>query len=537
MELRPYQQEAFQSVIASWGSGIKKTLLVLPTGCGKTIVFSNVAAHQVSKGRKVLIIAHRDELLQQAADKMRKANGLDSVLEKAASHTSKQGAAVTVASVQTLSREKRLSEFDPEQFDDIIVDEAHHCLSDSYIRVLDYFDGANVLGVTATPARGDKKDLGKFFEEICYEYPMVKAVKEGYLCRTIVKQIPIEIDIRKAKVVAGDYSDRDIGNALEPYLEQIAKQIAIECKGRKTVVFLPLIHTSQALTSYLMLNGIKAEEVNGETENRAEILRDFENGKFDVLCNSMLLTEGWDCPSVDCVIVLRPTKVRSLYQQMVGRGMRLSQGKRDLLLLDFLWMTEKHDIMKPVKLIAKNESEEAAMKKHIDDGEAHDLIDLEQEAEKDAIQQREDALAEKLKAESAMDKASLHKIKSKEVDLLRYAVSISDYDLACYEPVFDWEFEQPSRKQLEFLKSQGFESVPNKGMASMLINKLINRRAAGLSTPKQIRCLENRGFQNVGEWTFDRASGIIKYLAEHKWQVPRNINPKTYIPKENRWMN
>lgn len=139
----------------------------------------------------------------------------------------------------------------------------------------------------------------------------------------------------------------ELGTALDPYLEQIAAEMVQRCRGRKTVVFLPLIKTSQKFRDLLNAKGLQAAEVNGQSTDRKEVLADFDAGKYNVLCNSMLLTEGWDCPSVDCVVVLRPTKVRSLYSQMVGRGTRLSEGKADLLLLDFLWMTDKHELLPP----------------------------------------------------------------------------------------------------------------------------------------------------------------------------------------------
>lgn len=338
-ELRPYQAEAKQAILNAWDEGFRKALLVLPTGCGKTVVFASVTQTQVEKGRRVLIMAHRGELLDQAADKLRQASGIDSVLEKAESSCLGSDIPVTVGSVQSLAQEKRLARFPRDYFNDIIVDEAHHCLSDTYKRVLDHFPDANVLGVTATPDRGDMKNLGEYFDSLAYEYSMAKAIREGYLCPVRAQLIPLELDIGNVGITSGDFAAGEIGSALEPYLEQIAREMTVYCKGRKTVVFLPLIATSQKFCAMLNEAGLRAAEVHGNSIDRTETIMDFERGKYDVLCNSMLLTEGWDCPAVDCIVILRPTKVRSLYQQMVGRGMRLSPGKENLLLLDFLWMT------------------------------------------------------------------------------------------------------------------------------------------------------------------------------------------------------
>lgn len=192
-----------------------------------------------------------------------------------------------------------------------------------------------MLGVTATPDRGDMRNLGSYFESLAYEYSLVQAIKEGYLSPIKALTIPLKLDLSGVKQQTGDFSTKDLGTALDPYLEQIAEEMVKHCINRKTVVFLPLVKTSKKFRDILNSKGFRAAEVNGDSKDRQEILEDFDNDKYNVLCNSMLLTEGWDCPSVDCVVVLRPTKVRSLYSQMIGRGTRLFPGKEELLLLDF----------------------------------------------------------------------------------------------------------------------------------------------------------------------------------------------------------
>ncbi len=255
----------------------------------------------------------------QAADKLEKTTGLKASVEKADQHAFKSWYRVTVGSVQTLMRDSRLNAFPEDYFHTIVVDEAHHILSDGYKRVMDHFPDAKVLGVTATPDRGDMKNLGEFFESLAYEYPLNRAVKEGYLCKIRAQTVPLKIDISGVKTQNGDYALADVGTALDPYLSAIAQEMKTYCAGRKTFVFLPLIKTSQKMCALLKEQGFNAAEVNGESADRAQILSDFDQGRYDVLCNSMLLTEGWDCPSVDCIVVLRPTKIRSLYCQMVGR--------------------------------------------------------------------------------------------------------------------------------------------------------------------------------------------------------------------------
>ena len=360
MELRPYQKEAKEAVFEQWGNGTRRTLLVLPTGCGKTIVFAKITEDCVQNGDRVLILAHRGELLEQAADKIAKATGLGCATEKAEQSCLGSWFRITVGSVQSLMRETRLSRFPEDYFNTIIIDEAHHCISDSYQRVLNHFTDAKVLGVTATPDRGDMKNLGQVFESLAYEYTLPKAIKEGYLSPIKAVTIPLQVDLTGVGVQSGDFKAGDLGTALDPYLESIAQEMEKYCKDKKTVVFLPLVKTSQKFRDILNGHGFRAAEVNGESSDRAEILENYAAGKYNVLCNSMLLTEGWDCPDVDCIVVLRPTKVRSLYCQMVGRGTRLAPGKDHLLLLDFLWHTERHELCHPAHLIC--ESEEVAQK-------------------------------------------------------------------------------------------------------------------------------------------------------------------------------
>lgn len=346
MELRPYQQQAKDAIFSEWENGIKKTLLVLPTGCGKTIVFAKVAEECVKGGSRVLILAHRGELLDQAADKIGKSTGLGCATEKAEQTCLGSWFRIVVGSVQSMMREKRLNQFPNDYFNTIIIDEAHHCISDSYQKVLRHFPDAEVLGVTATPDRGDMQNLGTVFESLAYEYTLPKAIKEGYLSPIKAVTIPLKIDMSAVGVQAGDFKSGDIATALDPYLESIAEEMEKYCSNKKTVVFLPLVKTSQKFRDILNNHGFKAAEVNGDSKDRAEILEAFDKDQYNVLCNSMLLTEGWDCPSVDCIVVLRPTKVRSLYCQMVGRGTRLSPetNKDHLLLLDFLWHTERHEL-------------------------------------------------------------------------------------------------------------------------------------------------------------------------------------------------
>ncbi len=525
-ELRPYQQQARDRIHAEWDAGHTRTLLVLPTGTGKTIVFASVAADQVRAGDRVLILAHRGELLEQAADKLQRSTGLVSAVEKAESTCLDSWFRVVVGSVQTLQRTARLERFPQDYFGTIIIDEAHHAITDGYRRILDYFSGAKVLGVTATPDRGDMRNLGEVFDSLAFEYKLTDAIKEGYLCKIMAQTIPLQLDITSVTMSGGDYAVGDLGTALDPYLEQIAAEMAQRCKGRKTVVFLPLIKTSQKFRDLLNTYGFRAAEVNGQSDDRRQVLADFDAGKYNVLCNSMLLTEGWDCPSVDCVVVLRPTKVRSLYSQMVGRGTRLSPGKTDLLLLDFLWMTDKHELCRPADLVCEDRTVARQMTEHLaETGCPEDIEEAAAQASEDVVAQREEALAKQLEEQ--------RRKKAKLVDPLQYEMSIQAEDLAGYVPAFGWEAGPPSEQQTAALEKLGIlpDAVESAGKAALLLDRLNKRRDEGLTTPKQIRCLEKYGFQHVGTWSFEAARHMIDRIAAQGWRgVPKGVNPRTYTP-------
>lgn len=524
--LRPYQQQARERIHAEWENGRARTLLVLPTGTGKTIVFASVAADQVRAGDRVLILAHRGELLEQAADKLQRSTGLVSAVEKADATCLNTWFRVVVGSVQTLQRTARLERFPHDYFGTIIIDEAHHAITDGYRRILDYFGSAKVLGVTATPDRGDMRNLGEVFDSLAFEYKLTDAIKEGYLCRIMAQTIPLKLDITDVGFTSGDYSLGQLGTALDPYLEQIAAEMAQRCKGRKTVVFLPLIKTSQKFRDLLNSHGFRAAEVNGQSSDRREILADFDAGKYNVLCNSMLLTEGWDCPSVDCVVVLRPTKVRSLYSQMVGRGTRLSPGKTDLLLLDFLWMTDRHELCRPADLVCEDRAVARQMTENLaGTGCPEDIEEAAARAGEDVVAQREEALAKQLEEQ--------RRKKAKLVDPLQYEMSIQAEDLAGYVPAFGWEAGPPTEQQAAALEKLGIlpDAVESAGKASLLLDRLHKRRDEGLTTPKQIRCLEKYGFQHVGRWSFEQAKHMIDRIAAGGWRgVPKGVTPSTYTP-------
>jgi len=483
MELRKYQKEAMEAIRTGW-SQFRRQLLVLPTGTGKTIVFSHLAKQEAEAGKRVMVLAHRSELLEQAQNQLLQAAGLHSSLEKASSQAHDSLLPVIVASVQTLS-DKRLQRWDPNTIDLIIIDEAHHCLADSYQRILDHFGNSRVLGVTATPDRGDKKALADIFENIAYEYPFRTAIKEEFLCPISARLLPISVDLGNVRVTAGDYNPKDIDVGIRPHLEAVADAVAEHGWKRKSLIFLPLIATSELFTRLLCDRGIGALHIDGKSKDRAEILEWFHRmDGGSALCNSSLLLEGYDQPDIDCIVCLRPTKVRSLYAQIVGRGTRISPGKENLLILDFLWQTTRHDLCVPASLVAKDikEAQEIMEKFTVEDGEV-DLLD----AERDAKADREQALAKAL--------AASERRKKRVINPLEWSLCLHDDALMEYVPLMAWEKAPASEKQLSAIRKFGIDAtmVTCKGHASMIIDRLFARAKQKLATVKQVIFLRKLG--------------------------------------------
>ena len=532
MELRPYQNEAVASVESEFSNGVRSTLIVLATGCGKTIVFSHLAAREVRRGGRVLILAHRGELLQQAIAKLRSATGIEAGLEKAeetsAVDVDEIPYTVVVGSVQSMKSQKRLARFAPDEFTLIVIDECHHALTGTYRAVIDHFPKARLLGVTATPDRGDLRDLSEVFQTIAYEYSIVDAIKGGWLSPIFVQTVPLRIDLSGVAVQSGDFQAASLGSALDPYLRQICREIKERCHARKTIVFTPLIATSRKMLQIFMEEGVQeVREVNGESPDRADILDWFSQAPAGcVLLNSMLLTEGYDEPSVDCIVILRATKVRALFVQMVGRGTRLSPstGKQNLLLLDFLWLTSTHDLCRPACLLSDDpEVCETITKKQESKGCAE--LDLSPEALEDAqsetVKKREDALAKKLAAQSRK--------KGKLFDALQFAELTGVTNLSDV-PTTIQENDRPTMEMVDRLERLGFACPGSQTAAEKLLTAYQQRVDSGLSSHKQIKLLTSRGFRNVAQWPFSAAKKMIDRIAASGWRNPRGIDPETYTP-------
>lgn len=546
---RPYQQKAAAAIHREWDAGNKKTLVVMPTGTGKTIVFASIVNDQVAKGEHVLILAHREELLQQASDKLKMVTGLETALEKAQSSALDSDKMVVVASVQTLSKQNRLMKYPRDYFGTIIIDEAHHTAAKTYKGILEHFIDAKVLGVTATPDRSDMKSLSDIFDSLAFEYKLPDAIREGYLCKINTKTIPVEVDISKVHINAGDFSAQDLGNVLDLYLDTIADAIVRECQNRKTVIFTPLVRISKRLCNILNKRNFKTAEVNGASADREDVLKGFDNGEYKALTNAMLLTEGWDCPTVDCIICLRPTKSRSLYAQIVGRGTRLCEGKKNLLVLDFLWLTKKHSLCHPADIFC--EDPEVAQKTTDMLADAAltgsnsqenfgspelGLIEAIEEAQTELDEEKRKALCELEKQDTIQRKLKAQRQKPRGlVDPLQYIFSIEAPELNDYQPMFESERQEPSDDIIDSISCYGVkgDAIKSQGLAAAILKRLIARRASGMATPKQIRCLESFGFVHVGRWTLRYASSFLDIISSHDWKLPNGFDASTLDPEKN----
>lgn len=493
MGLRAYQMKARQDIHKGF-ENFDRQLGVLPTGGGKTILFSRLA--QDYQPSRTLILAHREELITQAVDKLRSSTGLEAQVEMGEERASLD-APVVVASVQTLMREKRRERWPRDHFGLVVVDEAHHALADSYLNTLGHFDDhAKVLGVTATPDRGDKKNLGKYFENIACEVTLLDLVNQGWLSPIRVKTVPLEMSLRGVRTTAGDFSADDLGHALEPYLEKIA-DVLVEHRHRKTLVFLPLIAVSKRFAQMCRDRGLLAEHVDGQTTERQAALERFKRDETRILTNAMLLTEGYDEPSIDCVVCLRPTKIRALYSQIIGRGTRIWPGKDHLLVLDFLWQAEELSLMRPANLIAEDDVDAKALTDKL--GAEGDLEEAREEVNAD----RTRSLTERLNQNRSRSGSVL--------DPLELAVSLNEAALAEYVPTMAWQAQAPTAKQLDVLQKFGLNtmSILSKGHASMILDRLITRRQLGLATPKQVRVMRRYGHKRPELATFEEAKQFL----------------------------
>lgn len=524
--LRDYQVEACDAIELAWTTA-RSTLLVLPTGMGKTRVISEVLRRRASAG-VALVLAHRRELIEQAAASIAEDGGLLCEVEQAQRRASLVGtlygqAQVVVGSVATMQG-KRLERWPEDWFKTVVIDEAHHATAASYRAILKRFPNAKVLGVTATPDRGDEVGLSAVFETCAYQYEIREAIRAGWLCPIHVRTIECaDLQLDDIKVVRGDLAQEELERALsvDKVLHQISAPLVREAGDRSTIVFTAGVEQAKALAQVMGGYTDRAiETVDGSTpeEVRADVLARFRSGDVQFLLNCAVLTEGFDAPRTACVAMARPTKSRALYQQCLGRGTRIAPGKDGLLVLDFVGNGSRHRLVtvidvlagKPIgddvrrraeKFIGQGEDAERALAK------AHLEAAREERLERELAVRRRDA-AERKRARVQADVTYI----ARDVDPFvtgrdHSGAPATDGVLRYLREVFGADLKQASQRE-----------------AQRLLDTLKARQRAGLATYKQTVLL--RRMKLNPDLPREEASKAISALREAKWRATSEIRSR-----------
>jgi len=363
IELRPYQEEAVNKVISDFHSNQNDLLLVLPTGTGKTEVFLEIITRLLDDEiEKSLILVHRDELIQQAYNRMLNKTDIPVGIIKAKSNQLDK--TLTLASVQTLSRQKRLLQLTPQDL--LVIDEAHHSVAKSYRKIIDHLKYLNPamyhLGVTATPYRGDKLSLRAVYNEVTYSKSPMYMITNGFSAPITAVEVKTKVNIDSVHISIGDFKTNELTEVVnvKNRNELIVDTFKTKCENRKALVYCVDVKHTLDLLSEFRKEGLNAEMVIGETplEERKEIYRKLRNDEIDVLINCEVLCEGFDEPSINTILIARPTQSKLLYVQMVGRGGRVFEGKEDCLVVDFTDNSNKYDIMTFPSLVGRLYSDE-----------------------------------------------------------------------------------------------------------------------------------------------------------------------------------
>lgn len=546
MILRPYQSNASDCIFAEWESN-DSTLAVLPTGCGKTVLFADIIRR--SFPRKAMVLAHREELIWQARDKIQRVTGLRADVEMADYRTEPQlfsGARCIISTIQTQCSGGdgggRMTKFDPSEFGVLIIDEAHHAAAGSYRRVIDYYRSnprLKVLGVTATPDRADEEALGQVFQSVAFDYEVLDAINDGWLVPIEQQMVNVDgLDFSSIRTTAGDLNGADLAAVMEAEknLQQMASA-SLEIIGQKrALVFTASVKNAETMAEIFNRHrqGM-AGWVCGKTdkEERRKTLKDFAAGELQVVCNCGVLTEGFDDPGVEVIIMGRPTKSRSLYSQMVGRSTRPLPGvvdgpetpelrkaaiaaspKPSCLVVDFVGNSGKHKLVTSADILGGNVSEEildraiATMKKSGQRRNTAEVIAEEEEAWREEERER--------KLKEAANRARL-------VAKARYTTQkVSPFDAFDIRPVKSrgWDTGKSlSEKQRNLLAKQGIDpaSIPY-SQARQLIAEIFKRWDGNLCSYKQAALLKKHGYS--ANMTRAEASATIDKLAKNGWRRP-----------------
>jgi len=520
--LRWYQAEAVEAIMRELDAH-PSTLLIAATGSGKTQMFSEVALRYLERGR-ILAMAHRKELVYQAAERLHLVTGIQPQIEMA-DEWSGANADIVCGSLQTII--KRLERWEPDHFALVIFDEAHHSLAKSFRKPLERFTGAKHLGVTATPDRGDKKALGQLWRSVAYSFDIVDGIEHGYLVPIKGRSVTIqEIDLSGVQKTAGDLQAGQLDEVVASGVEGIVKKTLELEPNRQGIWFFPGVKSAELACD--RINSIKpgsAAFICGATppEERDQIIKDFRNGRVTHLCNCQVATEGFDAPTASMVVIGRPTLSRALYAQMVGRGLRVLPGivdgidskehamlrrdnvqgsaKPDCVVFDYCGNSGKHTLVTPEDLLGGDYSAEE--------------VKLAKKKAKEApgtdVGANLKAAREELKAAMA---AMRSKVKA-QVD------NFDPFKITGTKPV---EGDGPpiNPHQRKTLKDSFKLTEPElKGLtqdgAAKLIRSLATRRKLGLASHAQCRVLSKNGVTRTNI-SFRTASKLIDYIASTNWR-------------------
>jgi superfamily II DNA or RNA helicase len=368
---RPYQVKSIKEVRRNWREGLTRQLLVLATGLGKTVVAAGLIREVLEEkpDAKVLFLAHREELLEQAEAKL-KIVAPELKVKYVRGKDNDYSAHVIFATIQTISRDARMLQIPVDDFEFVVVDEAHHSVAPDYMRVLNHLGcttpgGRKLLGLTATPDRTDGVGLDVVFDKVAYKMSILRGIVSGYLCDLRAKRIEIDLDLSSVGTIGNDFDEKKLARELmRSNLDQyVVKAFEKHASKRKTVVFVPSIELAQAVSDAFRNAGHEAWAIHGNQPKAEQkrLLKEYEEGRFNILVNAMKLTEGWDCPAVGCVIVARPTNSASLYKQIVGRGTRLHPEKTDCLILDVVGCDHENPKLITLDKLSGFSEEEVAM--------------------------------------------------------------------------------------------------------------------------------------------------------------------------------
>lgn len=541
MKLRPYQLDCVDLVFKAWQE-FNSTLIVEPTGCGKTTIFTEIARQMQPK--RVLVLVHREELLNQAKDRLWEQAGIHCDIEMGALRAN-QGyfnkAPGVIATVQSMYSGNgglgRMAHFKPNDFGLLICDEAHHYVSPAYRKVIDYFrnnHALKVLGVTATPDRADEAALGQIFESVAHDYEILDAIHDGWLVPVDQQMVEVEgLDFSSMRTTAGDLNGADLAEIMER--EQVLQGVAsasMQIIGdRRTLAFTSSVKHAEMLSNIFNRHKPNSSDwICGKTPRdvRAYKLKAFKSGEVQIMVNCGVLTEGFDCPEVECIIQARPTKSRCLYAQIIGRSLRPLPGlvdpfelpderknaiagseKKSALIIDFVGNAGRHKLMSSADILGGNVSQEAvdnAVKSAKQAGGAvrmNELLDDEQA-------KIERAAAAELKRQEEI--AARAKLVAKSQFTTIVVNAFEKYDITP-KKANPWDERFPlSPKQIDVLKRDG---VDINGM-SMTHKKQLFQKIIKTASEPQKKVLRRAGYDVS---TIDRsgASKIIDALAKNGW--------------------